>query len=103
MKKENFIAKLLFYIGIIIIFGSIIIGFMSGNLGRTNMSLYSSQFSLLVFISSSIRGIIIGMLFIGFSEVIHLLQDIFNSHRRLSSDMQVIRSNAEDAQNKPLE
>src|SRR5699024_10124799 len=96
MKKEKYIAKLIFYISIIVIIGGIFIGIQSRNLLKSNFPHHNSNFSLTMFINGSIEGVVAGVLLIGLSEVIKLLQSINNSYKRINSDMQAIRSTGED-------
>lgn len=75
---ENGIAKAVKVCGILIIIAgtiiSIIYGRQKGIDGKTT-------FSFLRFISSEAVGVISGIFFIGFSEVIQLLEDIKNKTR----------------------
>ncbi|MGG0716999.1 hypothetical protein ABE096_05270 [Robertmurraya massiliosenegalensis] len=82
-KKDNPIAKALFIVGIFIIAASAITGLIYG----TSLDYYflgelQSTLGWSVFIS----GIISGLFFLGFSEIIKLLQGIYNQNEKQSAD-----------------
>lgn len=70
---DNTVAKIIKICGIvIIILGTILSFIVAGGNGR------KYEFSLLLFITPETISIISGLLFIGFSEIIQLLEDIKN-------------------------
>jgi hypothetical protein len=71
---ENSVGKVLRVIGLVQIAAGLIIGLVWG--GSNDPSGESFNFS--VFISCTATGFISGILFIGFAEIIHLLQKIYN-------------------------
>lgn len=73
VKSDNTVAKLIKICGItIIILGTILSFIVAGGNGR------KYEFSLLLFITPEAISIISGLVFIGFSEIIQLLEDIKN-------------------------
>ena len=67
VSNENTIGGILKGIGILILMGSVVIA---------GLALYTYKFSFGGFILPEIGTIVSGMMFLGFSEVIQLLQDI---------------------------
>ncbi|ADU30647.1 hypothetical protein [Evansella cellulosilytica] len=74
IREKNIIGVTLFYIGIFIIGFFFIAGLILAN----HASFFDNSSSLYVLIETWVIGFIIGMLFIGFSEVIKLLQNIYH-------------------------
>jgi ABC-type sulfate transport system permease component len=72
VEGDNFVGRVLFYIGIAEIVASIILAFVLG----FNAGAYGSEFAPGIFFSVLIGGIVTGMLVIGLAEVIRLLQKI---------------------------
>ncbi|MFA9556740.1 hypothetical protein ACERII_05520 [Evansella sp. AB-rgal1] len=66
MNHKNIVAKVLFIIGIIKMFLGFIFGIVMGD----QVSSYSLSFSWSTFFMYTIGGFIVGMLFIGFAELI---------------------------------
>lgn len=71
--RDNFVAKLLFIIGV----AQITIGIFVGILFAVEGTGYGNQFRWALFFAWSIGGFMVGMLFIGFAENIQLLQRIY--------------------------
>lgn len=71
ISSDNIVAKLIKFCGIaIIIIGTILSFIIAGGDG------YKCEFSFIRFLTPEILSIISGLLFIGFSEIIQLLEDI---------------------------
>ena len=72
-SKDNTVAKAIKICGIIIIIlGTILSFIVAGGTGR------KYEFSLLQFLTPETISIVSGLVFIGFSEIIQLLEDIKN-------------------------
>lgn len=80
---NNGIAKVLKIIGLIEIIGGIILGLIFG----TEQGMYSSSINGSTFFIWSSLGFVSGMIFIGFSEIIELLQSI-NSKLKGTSNVE---------------
>ncbi|WP_102349133.1 hypothetical protein [Bacillus sp. Marseille-P3661] len=74
MKTRNIVSNILFYIGV----AEMIVGIILGFLFARPESDYPGTFIPSIFFSWALVGFLIGMLFIGFSEVIKLLDNINN-------------------------
>lgn len=73
ISSDNTVAKIIKICGIaIIILGTILSLIVAGGNGR------KYEFSLLLFITPEAISVISGLVFIGFSEIIQLLEDIKN-------------------------
>lgn len=73
ISSDNTVAKIIKICGIaIIILGTILSFIVAGGNGR------KYEFSILLFITPEVISVISGLVFIGFSEIIQLLEDIKN-------------------------
>lgn len=72
-KRNNSVGNALFTIGVIEIIAGLLLGVVFG--------LYGSSAVYMFFLWSGV-GIISGFLFIGFAEVIHLLQGIYDNQKK---------------------
>jgi hypothetical protein len=84
--KDNAIATCVKIIGVLLIFGGVLAGLIYGNSEE-----YSGLGDLQPIISWTIfaNGLIWGFLLLGFSEVINLLQGIFNQGEKLETNNNV--------------
>jgi hypothetical protein len=72
VEGDNFVGRVLFYIGVAEIIASVILAFVFG----FDVGPYGQGFAPGIFFSVLIGGIVTGMLAIGLAEVIRLLQKI---------------------------
>lgn len=77
MSKNNVIANFLFIIGIIEIVAGIVLGIIFGTIEVEGYYSSYTSFSWSIFLLWSVGGIISGIIFIGFSEIINLLNRIY--------------------------
>ncbi|WP_117161429.1 hypothetical protein [Paraliobacillus sp. X-1268] len=73
MHNDNKIAKAIFILGIIEMVAGIILGIFLGNEEVSGVYGSYNEFSWSLFVVCAISGLISGLLFIGFSEIINLL------------------------------
>jgi len=86
MKTNNVIAKVLFVIGALEIIAGIILGIALG----------TEEESAFHFFLWLVSGTVSGMLFIGISEVINLLDKSYSSKVRTEFEIEKIRSQLEN-------
>ncbi|MEN1970405.1 hypothetical protein WMZ97_20315 [Lentibacillus sp. N15] len=75
--RENIVAKILFVIGITIIVASVLMGIIVGLAGYGGQLGYTASTTGSILFFYFFTGIVVGMLFIGLSEIIHLLHGIY--------------------------
>ncbi|MFB4473328.1 hypothetical protein ACDI16_10305 [Oceanobacillus caeni] len=84
MNSRNLVSKTLFYLGILEIVAGLVTGIAMGN--TEALGLYGSytEFSWTIFLICFFSGFIAGLIIIGFSEIIRLLQDIKDQAKGIS-------------------
>ncbi|CAM3872893.1 hypothetical protein [Mesobacillus thioparans] len=87
MEKQSSVAKVLRFIGIAIIIGGLILLFILGSQSPEGGLYWGGALSVLFY------SIVIGMLFIGFSEIIALLQKIYGQLHQERSELSASSSN----------
>ncbi|QHS23769.1 hypothetical protein GWK91_12780 [Virgibacillus sp. MSP4-1] len=96
MNTNNIIAKALYVIGILEIVAGIILGIAFGNVEVDEYFSSYNEFSWSIFFMWSIAGTVSGVLFIGFSEVIKILENMANRVLRIDSKVEKIEKKLRD-------
>ncbi|MDF1507962.1 hypothetical protein PZE06_07165 [Robertmurraya sp. DFI.2.37] len=79
-NKDNPVAKALFVVGVLIILFSAVSGLLYGT--SSDDHFFLGELQTTIGWSMFISGIICGLIFLGFSEIIKLLQGIYNQNEK---------------------